>query len=447
MGVNRGYKIIEIMLVCHGGTRNDTIVTVERKIGRPPGCVLHHGDCLEVMKTMADNCVDSIVTDPPSGMSFMNKNWDSNRGGRDAWIAWMADRARECLRVIKPGGYALVWSADATSHWTRMAWEDAGWIVKGSIAHLFGTGFPKSKNVALLIDKHLGCENRGKAIPTASSCLPSGLDLGSNPVPPYSAKTPEAKPYEGYGTGLKPAREDWVLMQKPLSEKTIAANVLRWGVGGLNIDACRVPTQDRLGGGGEKAATSGKFKEGWHHRWMDRDDAKEIFAAKVRNNVAYAEALGRWPSTLIHDGSDEVLELFAMFDEKKSCTSASKARSTGAILGGSRIEGNLPTDAETPARFFQSYSETEDEAIQRFIYEAKASKRDRCGSRHPTVKPVKLIESFVTLITPVGGTILDPFAGTGTTGEAAMNKGFSAILIEQEPEYYQDCLRRLAKWL
>jgi site-specific DNA-methyltransferase (adenine-specific) len=166
----------------------------------------------------------------------------------------------------------------------------------------------------------------------------------------------------------------------------------------------------------------------------------------VRDNVVHAEALGRWPSTLIHDGSDEVLEMFAAFGEKKSCMSSSKARSVGTIYPGSRTQGNLPMDTGTAARFFQSYRETEEEAFQRIIYQAKASKRDRCGSAHPTVKPVKLIEWFITLITPPGGTVLDPFAGSGTTGEAAMNLGFNSILIEQELEYYNDCVKRLSDW-
>jgi site-specific DNA-methyltransferase (adenine-specific) len=236
-------------------------------------------------------------------------------------------------------------------------------------------------------------------------------------------------------------------MQKPMSEKTIAANILLWGAGALNIDASRIPTRDRLGGGGEKAATSGKSKDGWHRPWMDDLDAKEIFAAKVRDNVAYAEALGRWPSTLIHDNSAEVLEMFAAFGEKKTCLSDSNARSSGSIFKGSRTQGNLPMDHGTAARFFQSYHETEGEAVERFIYLAKASKRDRCGSGHPTVKPVKLIEWFITLITPGSGTVLDPFAGSGTTGEAAMNLGFNSILIERELEYYDDCVRRLRGWL
>ena len=228
-------------------------------------------------------------------------------------------------------------------------------------------------------------------------------------------------------------------LSETIVRKNTAANVLRWGTGASSIDPGRIPTQDRLGGGGEKAATSGNSNTGGIAPGWMIPDASEIFAAKVRDDVAHAEVLGRWPSTLIHDNSEEVLEMFAAFGKKNP---ACLRRKPGGIANaGESADG--PWDC---ARCFQSYRETEEEAFQRFIYQAKASKRDRHGSRHPTVKPVKLVEILATLITPAGGTILDPFAGSGTTGKAALNRGFNVILIEQEPAYYDDCLRRLRDW-
>ena len=153
---------------------------------------LYLGDCVEVLRSLPDASVDAIVTDPPAGIAFMGKSWDTDKGGRNAWIAWLAEVAAECLRVVKPGGHALVWALPRTSHWTGMAWENAGWEPRDKIVHLFGTGFPKS------------------------------LNLG-----------------DGWGTALKPAAEDWWLMRKPLAG-TVAGNVLRHGTGALNIDGCRV---------------------------------------------------------------------------------------------------------------------------------------------------------------------------------------------------------------
>lgn len=157
---------------------------------------LLQGDCFEVMQGLADNSVDLVLTDPPAGIGFMNCDWDKDKGGRDSWIKWMADIAAECLRVTKPGGHALVWALPRTSHWTATAWENGGWQPRDKIAHVFGTGFPKSHNG------------------------------------PWG------------GTALKPAMEDWWLLRKPLIG-TVAANFAEYGTGGLNIDACRVVTDGR----------------------------------------------------------------------------------------------------------------------------------------------------------------------------------------------------------
>jgi site-specific DNA-methyltransferase (adenine-specific) len=257
---------------------------------------------------------------------------------------------------------------------------------------------------------------------------PNGALLEGNPVPPYRAKSVEAAQWEGWGTALKPGYEPIVLARKPLIG-TVAENVLAFGTGGLNIDGCRVPTADQLGGG---MLISGKpilqlaHNIGWDRPWM-HDEAKcAEMAAYMR--AKHAENLGRWPANILHDGSDEVMDIFAHFGKRKSCKSPSKARPHGSIFGGSRTQGNLPMDAGTAARFF---------------YCAKASKSERCGSGHPAVKPVKLLEWLIKLITPPGGTVLDPFAGIGSTGQAARNLGFDCILIEQNEAYATVIHRRL----
>ena len=257
---------------------------------------LLHGDCFEVMQGLADNSVDLVLTDPPAGIGFMNCDWDKDKGGRDSWIKWMADIAAECLRVTKPGGHALVWALPRTSHWTATAWENGGWQPRDKIAHVFGTGFPKSHNG------------------------------------PWG------------GTALKPAMEDWWLLRKPLIG-TVAANFAEYGTGALNIDECRVSTDDSLarpfGSGGISAAQ---------------------LNAIPRGTITGQDLTGRWPANLLHDGSEEVLALFPM-------TGGGKARQGhpgGTTFGGSEMrEGVVGTwfgDSGSAARFF---------------YCAKSSKRDR----------------------------------------------------------------------
>jgi site-specific DNA-methyltransferase (adenine-specific) len=399
--------------------------------------------------TLPTNIIDGIVTDPPyhlstmrnpSGMQknrkdgpfkrlsrgFMGQEWD----GGD--ISFRHDTWAEVYRVMKPGAYLAAFGAPRTVHRMTVAIEDAGFEIRDTLMWLHGQGFPKSKGVALAIDKHFGHPNRGCAIPTASTRQPgpNGAELYSNPVPPYHARTDAAIAYEGWGTALKPAYEPIILARKPLIG-TIAENVLAFGTGGLNIDVCRIPTADKLGGG---MLVSGKpilqlaHDIGWDRPWM-HDEAKCVeMAVYARAKTQHAENLGRWPANILHDGSDEVMDIFARFGERKSCKSPSSARSSGSIFGGARSQGNLPLDAGTAARFY---------------YCAKASESERCGSGHPTVKPVKLLEWLINLITPPGGLLLDPFAGIGSTGQAARNLGFDFILIEQDETYVTFIHQRL----
>lgn len=211
---------------------------------------LHHGDCLDVLRGMETASVDAIVTDPPAGIAFMGKGWDGDKGGRRQWIAWLAEVMGECRRVAKPGGHALVWALPRTSHWTATAMEDAGWDVRDRLHHIQGAGFPKGTNISKAIDRAAGAEREvvGPGARHASRAFGAGTGdpaLGSfaGGVPPAtSPATPEAARWEGWNTALKPAAEDWWLCRAPLTEDTIAGNVLRWGTGAINVDGCRVAT-------------------------------------------------------------------------------------------------------------------------------------------------------------------------------------------------------------
>jgi site-specific DNA-methyltransferase (adenine-specific) len=373
---------------------------------------LYLGDCLDILPTLEAGSVDAVVTDPPAGISFMGKDWDHDRGGRDSWIAWMNTIACECLRVVKPGAHALVWALPRTSHWTATAWEDAGWEVRDRVAHLFGSGFPKSLDVSKAIDKMAGAEREGVAIikkthfsgsdlktnngwARPSHCNPDGTVKRTMNV--TTAATDAARQWKGWGTALKPAVEDWLLLRKPLIG-SVAENVLEWGTGGINIDACRIPitgqsptAHRRIYGftpNPERAVESearGKMR--------DRSDPVKKAMPNASDNI------GRWPANLIHDGSDEVLAGFP--------------------------------DA---ARFF---------------YCAKASRADRedglngDGNHHPTVKPITLMRYLCRLITPPGGVVLDPFMGSGSTGKGAVLEGFRFIGCEIDQNYFDIARRRI----
>ncbi len=227
---------------------------------------LELGDSLDVLRNLPDNCVDSLVTDPPAGISFMNKAWDDDKGGSKQWIAWMESVMRECLRVMKPGAHGLVWAIPRTSHWTGTALENAGFEVRDVVTHLFGTGFPKSLDISKAIDKAAGAEREviGKRLrvdgripadeqsisPYGGNSLLASKTTHQGNVDTAPA-TDAAKQWEGWGTALKPAVEIWWLVRKPLSEDTVAANVLKWSTGALNIDATRI-----------KNDPSGSFKVG-----------------------------------------------------------------------------------------------------------------------------------------------------------------------------------------
>lgn len=379
---------------------------------------LYRGDCREVMAGLPDNSVDAIVTDPPYELGFMGKGWDSSG------IAFDPEVWAQAFRVLKPGGHALVFGGTRTWHRVAVAIEDAGFEIRDNIAWLYGQGFPKSLDVAKAIDKHLGADRPVLGLARgAGSSRTASLGEFQAEYSVTAAAAVAARGWEGWGTALKPAFEPVVVARKPL-EGTVAANVLAYGTGALNIDASRIATSDKLGGG---SSTNGmQMNDGWHRPWMDDPEAVAASAERTRATIAKAEALGRHPANV-------------MFDESQA---AELDRQTGTLTSGKLAahHARAPKDAG----ILGSYGSAEGErgfgdsgGGSRFFYVAKAGKDERPvidGHQHATVKPLALMRYLVTLVTPPGGTVLEPFAGSGTTLEAAVVEGFNAIGIELDED-------------
>ena len=382
--------------------------------------------------------IDSIVTDPPYELGFMGKKWDSTG------IAYNVELWKECLRVLKPGGHLLAFGGTRTYHRMACAIEDAGFEIRDSIQYFFatnnmaqefvesltqeqselfwrlldtygfagqmawiyGSGFPKSMDISKAIDKKAGVKREGiiktngAGVYIHSETINDGRSkqaiANSKNKRIYETGVPvthEAQLWDGWGTCLKPANEPIVLARKPISEKTVADNVLKWGTGGLNIDGCRVPVDpavdDML-----RTTTRGKRQS---ETWEQGSGFKN-----ENNSLTGVRPEGRFPANVILDE-----EAGRMLDEQQ-------------------------------------------EGASRFFYVAKASRSERTHggkveNNHPTVKPLKLMRYLCRLITPPGGTVLDPFAGSGTTLIAAVEEGFSVIGIEREPEYCEIIRKRMAE--
>ena len=539
---------------------------------------IHNGDCAEVMASMESDSVDAIVTDPPYGLSFMNKEWDSfgtdtrQPGDEHYWVpdnpygrskaryGWNQDKSKlassnrafqdgmtpifaEALRVAKPGAHLLCFGGTRTFHRMTCAIEDAGWEIRDCIMWVTGQGFPKSMDVSKAIEKKHGAD--------------------------------AAAQWEGWGTCLKPAWEPIIVARKPL-DGTVAHNVLTWGVGALNIDGCRVPTGDKLGGGMRAGGADGI----WDRPFMHDEQAQAAFVERKKAHIAKSESLGRFPANLVHDGSQMVLDLFPQSKGQQARVAGNEPSRTGnnGIYGhyGPRNEFNPRNDSGSAARFFYcakaskkdrnygcerilTWAERDQELTQlleqassllardisesmmlnlveqgcstslfgnentvlsqeecRFITSTvipliTASKtcssshhsntsesildairtseesgislarladkssqsrqdstssgtdtainavsalfgvlseirgRARVGNFHCTVKPIALMKWLVTLVTPEGGVVLDPFAGSGTTLLACKELGRGCIGIEREPEYVEIIKRRLGE--
>ncbi len=437
-----------------------------------------HGDMRDVLAQLRDAGAqfDSVVCDPPyhltsvvrrfgaegaapaqygkdglfarASKGFMGQTWDGGDIAADP-ATW-----RAVFDVMKPGAHLVAFSHTRTYHRMAVAIEEAGFEIRDCLMWLYGSGFPKSHNVALGIDKAAGEADRGRAIPTASTHLPGGKyaaeKLTSNPVEAYEARTAAAAPWVGWGTSLKPAYEPIVLARKPL-EGTVAANTLAYGVGGLNIDATRIATTENLNGG----AYSGGTRAGWGSATGSLGDG----AARL-DPSAFKQPLGRWPANVVHDGSEEVEAAFSAFGERGASapvqgseeSPASRGRVTGVRA---RVPGVFHADSGSASRFFYcSKASTQDRVFYCRVCmgafpaaELRQHGHDLEGSdhitSHPTVKPISLMRWLVRMVTPPGGQVLDPFAGTGTTLQAAAEEGMDSVGVEQDAEYAAMCQSRL----
>lgn len=400
---------------------------------------VHHGDSREVLKGIADCSIDSCVTDPPYALvsivkrfgaanaapargggfyarasaGFMGKQWDTGETAFDP--AFWA----EVMRVMKPGAHLIAFSGTRTYHRLAAAIEDAGFEIRDMIQWLYGSGFPKSHDVAKGIDKANGDERPVVGDSPFASRKPNGSagvnSVGLTATPGSvvtSAASAASAAWEGWGTALKPACEPIVLARKPLIG-TVAANVLAHGTGALNIDGCRIGTREDKG---VRPITERRH-----------DDVTFTLAPTPTDATK-----GRWPANVIHDGSEEVVEAFPETASGSLPAETIRGRTSDRVYGDRRgVTGSR--DYEANSGF-----------AARFFYSAKADAADRCGSKHPTVKPVDLMAYLCRLVTPPGGVVLDPFAGSGTTGMACLREGFDAVLIEREAEYVADINRRLA---
>lgn len=418
----------------------------------------HNNDCLEVMKLMESNSIDSLVTDPPAGISFMGKAWDHHKGGRDQWIVWMQSVMSECLRVLKPGAHGLVWALPRTSHWTATALENAGFEVRDVVTHLFGTGFPKSLDISKAIDKAVGAERTeviGKKAYETNGNVKGGNfgvtaenDKSKRFVEDILAPSTDlAKQWEGWGTALKPASEHWILVRKPCSEKTVAANVEKWGVGGINIDGCRIGAEiiSTHGGGDKYAGLKGNGNDGIGE---------------------YKQHSGRFPANLVLDEvAAEMLDQQSGVSKSSGGQNREKNKNGWSGLGADASKGNCGGlgDSGGASRFFYvaKASKSERDAGLESLPEVESGIGDhrpsgqsmqrldgreprKIRNTHPTVKALKLMEYLCKLVTPPNGIILDPFMGSGSTGVAARANGFRFIGIEREQEYFDIALKRIS---
>jgi len=434
-----------------------------------------NADCIEHMNIMPPESVDSIVTDPPyhltsivkrfgkegsspaqfgtdgayarASKGFMGKEWD----GGD--IAFRTEVWEAALRVAKPGAYLLAFGGTRTFHRMAVAIEDAGWEIRDTVMWVYGSGFPKSHNVGKGIDKAAGAERDVVGVGRAGKNA-LGQDSGWNKT--YDPDkfditvpaTPDAEQWDGWGTALKPAWEPIIVARKPL-DGTVASNVLEHGTGAMNIDGCRVETSVA-----EYEALDDNRKA---NRTIRAGAVASGFGMKPEGLASTKQSpLGRWPANLIHDGSDEVVRLFP-----------DTGKSTGGRIG-KKSMGNV---TNVPAGQYEKGDPGfgDSGSAARFFYCAKANKNDRnegcdeiderkCDTgrkegnpggdnprnrgvherhnHHPTVKPTALMRYLCKLVTRLGGTVLDPFCGSGSTGKAAILEGFKFIGIEKDAEYF-----------
>jgi len=408
------------------------------------------GDCLDKLKELDDNSVDSIVTDPPYGLSFMGKDWDKVKATKETksqvvkglgagmkmttladnieFEKWVTEWSMECYRVLKPGGYMLAFGGSRMYHRLASGVENAGFEIRDQMMWVYGSGFPKSMDISKQIDKAAGKLEERKIIGQREDILKKQAkdlregkrkiketfngDSSGNGFVSVSADitepvTDEAKQWQGWGTSLKPAHEPIVMGRKPISEKTVAENVLEWGTGAINIDGCRISHNEPIRV--KKAQEGGNKVYGQSGRYEDTTELKP--EGRFPANIIFDEEAGK----LLDEQSGISKQSGKLYEGKDSKTSFGQIKSSAVNTNYGDIGG-----------------------ASRFFYCPKTNKSDRNeGNNHPTVKPTDLMAYLIRLVTPKGGIVLDPFMGSGSTGKAAVREGMDFIGIERENEYFE----------
>lgn len=481
-------------------------MTIDGVIAGVSRWTVEQGDCLDVMRRMPDACIDALVTDPPAGIGFMGRKWDSDKGGRDAWVAWLAERMREAFRLMKPGAHGLVWALPRTSHWTAWALESAGFEVVDRVSHIFGTGFPKSVDVV-------------------AAAIGAGRPYPNTDAAAYELAEWMRENRDGFGTALKPAVEDWWLVRKP-RRGTIVRNVRELGTGAINIDGCRVPhasmadLEAHAAGVAAIKARGGTMDNSWANHsdlaganevtelgrwpahlllshalgcelvgvkrvkappaWYDTDRPPPLFTGAETSTVHHSDGDGfetveDWrcvdgcPVKLLDEQSGE-----RPVGGSARTGHVSSVADVGSVARGYGLHGNgtLHDDEGGASRYFTTFAP--------FFYTGKAKRADRekgCehlrertageltgradetdglkspragagrgGGRrnhHPTVKSTDLMRWLVRLVTPPNGIVLDCFCGSGSTGVGCSAEGARFIGIDGEPEYVEIARARI----
>ena len=458
---------------------------------------LLNGDCLDKLKELEDNSIDSIVTDPPYGLSFMGKKWDYDVPSQEIW--------EQCLRVLKPGGHLLAFAGSRTYHRMAVRIEDAGFDIRDQIMWVYGSGFPKSHNIGKAVDKLQGNQRQvvgsdsrtakdacwGKADPNSPNYDGSTYGVGEWDV------TKGNSPWEGWGTALKPAHEPIVMARKPF-KGSVAENVLEYGVGGINVDGCRIGYSDnddpRIGKGYEWESKAEPFgeaittqnKEGWNTQ--GRFPANIIFdeeAGKILDEQApkvgnafnatrKQDTRGGGGHTLTREHSEG--ESNGVFDGLGGasrffyCPKVSKKERSEGMIENVPVFSGRPRREDGSVIYKETHAEEWAEAMskkERKDKTALAGAEEKLqtikgrdagqditnvphkarpvgrANIHPTVKPVELMTYLIRLVTPKDGIVLDPFMGSGSTGKAAMREGFQFVGIEREQEYMEIAEQRI----
>lgn len=411
---------------------------------------IHEGNCLEVLKTFPANSIDSCVTDPPYGISFMNKHWDYQVPSVEVW--------NEILRVLKPGGYLLCACGTRTQHRMAVNIEDAGFEIRDVITWVYGSGFPKSMDISKAIDKQAGAKRevigttKTKDIRrNVKADLESGIThmqgkFAAGSPTTYmehnitAPSTDEAKQWEGWGTALKPACEFWTLARKPISENTIADNVLKFGTGGINIDECRIEFVS------DKDFDSATFGRGTNIIGGNYVGATH---GNGKKNIE-ANKKGRFPANIIHDGSEEALKVFPQTDGAFAPVKAGHNSDSKGIYGDYAQRGDdgltFYGDSGSAARFFYCAKADNYEREKGLYNFEKTSEASDRKNNHPTVKPIDLMRYLVKLITKKGGICIDPYCGSGTTLVGCKLELINYIGIEMEAEYIKIAEARVKAW-